>query len=197
MKYYAMIEGQQRGPFELEELPGAGVRPSTYIWCKGMDDWEKAEDIADVCRLFRNHLYDIMHPTLKDSPEASEKGTGYKINLRKEGDGNIINPGATPATDSNSREDKRFPQLPSVEEISENENTSVAPVSMVGYAWLVTFLCFPPTGIAAIIYAYKSRDAWKVGEAKEAHEYCRLAKMMTGISFFMGLLVYAFLFRFL
>ncbi|MDE6143194.1 MAG: DUF4339 domain-containing protein, partial [Muribaculaceae bacterium] len=35
MKYFAIIDGEQKGPFELEELADAGVRPSTYVWCKG------------------------------------------------------------------------------------------------------------------------------------------------------------------
>lgn len=46
MRYFAMIDGERRGPFELSQLADAGVRPGTYVWCKGMDDWEKAEDVA-------------------------------------------------------------------------------------------------------------------------------------------------------
>ncbi len=43
MRYFAMIDGERRGPFGLDELADAGVRPDTYVWCKGMSDWEKAE----------------------------------------------------------------------------------------------------------------------------------------------------------
>ena len=39
-RYYAMIDGVQKGPYTLEELPLAGVRPSNYIWCKGLQDWQ-------------------------------------------------------------------------------------------------------------------------------------------------------------
>lgn len=56
MKYFAMIGGRQIGPLELTDLVKEGVRPDTYVWCKGMDDWAPAEDVADICRFFRQRL---------------------------------------------------------------------------------------------------------------------------------------------
>ena len=63
MRYFAMIDGERVGPLELSQLVEAGVRPSTYVWCKDMADWEKAEDVADICRYFRGHIHDLMHPS--------------------------------------------------------------------------------------------------------------------------------------
>ena len=63
MRYFAMIEGERRGPYELAELADAGVRPDTYVWCKGMDDWQMAEDVADICRFYRQRIFDLTHPT--------------------------------------------------------------------------------------------------------------------------------------
>ena len=56
MKYFAMIEGRQYGPMTLDDMVKEGVRPDTYVWCKGMDDWRKASDVADICRYFRQRL---------------------------------------------------------------------------------------------------------------------------------------------
>lgn len=187
LKYYAMIDGEQKGPFSLEELPKAGVRPSTYIWCKGMPDWEKAEDNADVCRLFRNHLYDIMHPTdngiAVNSPKAADDAGRWKVQPDQ------------PKDPHASRFDSFLQQagenpLPTLDEIDAQQDKSTPPVSMVGYAWLVTIFCFWPTGIAALAYAYKSKRSWKNGDNDGAHNYCRLAKMWTGISLFIGLIIY-------
>ena len=183
-KYYAMIDGEQKGPFLLEELPGAGVRPSTYIWCKGMDNWQKAEENADVCRLFRNHLYDIMHPGDPSSvADIQTPNDRWKIQPDR------------PKDPHASRFDSFLQQagedpLPTLDEIDARRDKSTPPVSMVGYAWLVTFLCFPPTGIVALIYAYKSVNTWKKGDSESAHEYSRKAKMWTGITFFIGLIGY-------
>ena len=187
MKYYAMIDGEQRGPFELEELPSVGVRPSTYIWCKGMSDWEKAEENADVCRLFRNRLYDIMHPTPAD--EDSLSNDPYKIRNESETD----KPKAYPSRFDYYLKDSDQ-KLPTLEEIDSKTDIKNPPVSMVGYAWLVTILCFFPTGIIALINAYRSKKEWKSGNPELSHDYCRSAKMWTGITFFIGLIAYSLLF---
>lgn len=56
MKYFAMIGGRQYGPMELDKMPDEGVRPDTYVWCKGMADWTPASDVPDICRYFRQRL---------------------------------------------------------------------------------------------------------------------------------------------
>lgn len=56
MKYFAMIGGHQYGPMTLDEMVSEGVRPDTYVWCKGMDDWTLAGDVPDICRYFRQRL---------------------------------------------------------------------------------------------------------------------------------------------
>lgn len=56
MKYFAMIGDRQIGPFDLEDVVAQGVRPDTYVWCKGMPDWAMAMDVPDICRYFRQRL---------------------------------------------------------------------------------------------------------------------------------------------
>ena len=51
-----MIDGQQYRPMEMEHMVREGVRPDTYVWCKQMEDWERAEDVPDICRYFRQRL---------------------------------------------------------------------------------------------------------------------------------------------
>ncbi|MCM1489538.1 MAG: DUF4339 domain-containing protein [Muribaculum sp.] len=60
MKIFAMIDGQQVGPMELENVAEAGVRPDTYVWCKGMPDWQKASEVPDICRFFRLRLAGVI-----------------------------------------------------------------------------------------------------------------------------------------
>ena len=183
-KYYAMIDGVQKGPFSLQQLPEAGVRPSTYIWCKGMQDWQKAEDDPEVCRLFRNHLYDKMHPS--DAPQQN--------NISVEDNRWKVQPdepkGPPPSKFDRFLQQAGEDPLPTLEEIDSKEDKTNPPISMIGYAWLVTIFCFPPTGIAALVYAYKSKNAWKKGENNLAHDLNRKAKMLTGISFFIGIIGY-------
>lgn len=183
MKYYAFIDGEQKGPFELEELPQVGVRPSTYIWHKGLEDWQKAEDDPDVCRLFRNHLYDIMHPAPVPDVVNENSSNPYKVEPDCEA--------GPPPTRFDRYLQETGESMPTLEEIEAKEDKSQPPVSMVGYAWLVTIFCFLPTGIVALVYSYKTNKEWNSGNHEIAHNYSRLAKMWTGITFFIGLIVWA------
>ena len=185
-KYYAQIDGEQKGPFTLEELPGAGVRPSTYIWTKGMPDWQKAEDNAEVCRLFRNHLYDMMHPGASALPSEGVEGEmDDRWKVKKDEP-----KGPLPSKFDRFLEQAGEDPLPTLEEIEKQEDKSVPPVSMIGYAWLVTIFCCLPTGIVALVFAYKSRNAWHNHQNDISHELNRKAKMWTGVSFFLGLIGY-------
>lgn len=70
--YFAMIDGERCGPFTLEALHEAGVAPSTYVWTKGMEDWEQAGAVAEICRYYRQRIFDEMHPVV-EVPRAPEK----------------------------------------------------------------------------------------------------------------------------
>lgn len=183
--YFAMINGERRGPFNLDELHNAGVMPDTYVWCKTMSDWEKAEDVADICRYYRQRLFNLMHPT----PTVAEVAT----------EPNTESPEATQFT-------RYGIELPPVDSIQEDY--SVEPPSLVILAIIVTIFFFPLAGVG-IYYAVLSRRAWhdsqraenedrnlySIQERKEcqirAHEYARKAKMWIGISFFIGIIIFA------
>lgn len=81
MKLFAMIDGQQHGPMELDEIVAAGVRPDTYVWAKGMPDWQKASEVPDICRYFRLRLAGV----LPASPGRNrQNGTGTMLDEKEE-----------------------------------------------------------------------------------------------------------------
>ncbi len=73
MKYFAMIGGRRYGPMELDEMVREGVRPDTYVWCKGMEDWEPACEVPDICRYFRQRLSGTL-PSQKEARARQGKG---------------------------------------------------------------------------------------------------------------------------
>ena len=52
-------------------------------------------------------------------------------------------------------------------------------------------------GGAAIIMSHRADRQWKEGKATESHETARKAKMLTGFSICIGLILFALLIRFL
>lgn len=77
-----MIGGHRYGPMELDDMVREGVRPETYVWCKGMEDWMHASEVPDICRYFRQRLsgtlpsqMDISHDSMriKDVDEEEQE----------------------------------------------------------------------------------------------------------------------------
>lgn len=198
MRYYAMIDRERRGPFELNELADAGVRPETYVWCKGMKDWEKAEDVADICRFYRQHIFDLMHPSASPvesemrQPGFQEEDPYESVPLRFR---NIV---------------RKSGEIPGAKLDSDPDITR-PPAPTLMLSLFLTLFCFPITGLVAIYYSYKARSSWQESQRSEsgnsgklyndkeredlrkmAHDYDRQAKMWVGITFFLGLIFYAF-----
>lgn len=72
MKIFAMIGGKQVGPMMLDDIVDAGVRPDTYVWCKGMPDWQKASEVPDICRYFRLRLAGVL-PDMRPAPGGDSR----------------------------------------------------------------------------------------------------------------------------
>lgn len=188
-KYFAFIDGEQKGPLELRQLISAGVRPSTYVWTKGMDDWHRADEVPDICRLLRQHLAEKKHPTNEVNTEAMDKPpvgmTGFQ-------------------SDSAHQEERplRFP-------IRENQipepDYNIPPQVSMTLAVITLILCFPPSGIAAVVFTHKARKKWEEairgGDSEEAeqlkrqaHEFARLSKMWLGLTVALGIIFWTLVF---
>jgi len=54
--WFAMLQGKQTGPLtrpELEVRANEGeLGPRTYIWCEGMDSWQRAKDVLELVEMF-------------------------------------------------------------------------------------------------------------------------------------------------
>ena len=49
MSRYYIADGMvQRGPFEIADLPGQGVRAGTLVWKPGMEQWRRADAVEEL-----------------------------------------------------------------------------------------------------------------------------------------------------
>ncbi|MDO4511283.1 MAG: DUF805 domain-containing protein [Bacteroidales bacterium] len=53
MKYYITVNGQQRGPFELNELLINGLTAQSYVWNETMTNWAPAMQVPEVAALLQ------------------------------------------------------------------------------------------------------------------------------------------------
>ncbi len=189
VKYFIRKEGRQQGPYLLEELPSAGVTPDTYVWSKGMDDWKRASQVADICRYYRRRLAgDLPQPEAPDDPEQLKD---------------------TPPDEEAEEGPLDFVQFrQQMDELHRRLNEEMAeypPRVSMAVCILETILCFPLTGFIAIYYCWKATGLWRsaprdkegLEQRIRAHEYARTCRMWQGITFFLGLIVMAAVSRFL
>lgn len=179
MKYFAIIDNTQQGPFELDELRNAGILPTTYVWCKGMADWKQAREVADICRYFRIYLSDgpqmkSAQNNLLSTPQQSDEDI-QQIPLRYR---HIIQKSGAEFKLQEPEEDHTVP-----------------PTTWMAYSILLTIICFPPTGFVAIYFALQSSKLWKQGNKSEAHQAAKKSRMWTLLTLFIGLIFIAFLLR--
>lgn len=191
MKFFAIIDDRQVGPFTLGEILESGVRPSTYVWHKGMEDWQKAEDVPEICRAMRRALagFDPLTGELPAPigirPEELQKQSGQQDEMAARAEG--------------------LRGIRGLPEPQGNPNFDVRPqgVSVI-LAIITTVMCFPFTGLVAIWYAMKCNAHWKMSlqeglnpqEAadlrRKAHDDARIYRMMIGITFFLGIMMIGF-----
>ena len=60
-EFFVIVNGQQQGPFTIEQLAEMAITPETEVWTSGMDDWKQAGDVAELTSLlqqmqFQNHM---------------------------------------------------------------------------------------------------------------------------------------------
>lgn len=200
--YYAMLGETQVGPMTLDQLAALGVRPDTYIWCKGMDDWGRADENGDICRFFRQRLSELRHPVARPAEPAVPQEASdiqdddysavpprFRYYVRKTG-------GPAPEAADHDPAD-HDPAVP-------------PPAGMLPVALLTSIICFPVTGIVAVYFAVKARKFWAEAKRsdsrssaplysdgerdsirKQMADAVRQCKMWTGITICMGLILYA------
>lgn len=190
MKYYAIINDTQVGPMELPELVEAGLMPETYVWCKGMDDWQQAREVADICRFFRNRIFDLMHPTAGSpaTPAGDQtrefrlmEDADYKGMKRREFYNAVGEQVAHTAKD------------PDQEKLEQG----IPPAPLPGWLALLAILLFFPLGIPALLQSRKGQKLWAAGMEAQSHETARSARMCAGMAVCLGVVALSVLVQYL
>lgn len=79
MYYYINKEGEQQGPFSLEELAEANITNETLVWKKGEKSWVKAYELEDL----NEHFETIPPPVPKQKTEKELKEDKLEKQLKR------------------------------------------------------------------------------------------------------------------
>ena len=53
MNYYIIVNGQQTGPFSVEQLSVTGINPDTMVWTEGMPEWAPAWQVSELSSVLK------------------------------------------------------------------------------------------------------------------------------------------------
>lgn len=190
-KYFAFLDGEEKGPFSLSQLSDVGVRPSTYVWCKGMSDWQRADSVEEIKQYFKSHVVPDHSPS----------------------EPIIINPqgpaaaGSQPSPEQRPSSRPRFSRFGiSEEDAPEPEPDLNAPPQVSMGLAMLSLVFFFPGAFAAIYYTKRAVSTWRgsfsdkldaetVTEMrKKAHDDARLSKMWIGLSIALGIIFWTLIF---
>lgn len=95
-QFYIAVNGQQTGPFTIEDLKAKNIQRDTLVWTEGLDNWTKAEHIPllkDVLRATPPPLpnmetkttsQQVPPPPTPTPPVSNDKYFGYDLARRRE-----------------------------------------------------------------------------------------------------------------
>ena len=69
--YFVHVNGQQKGPFTLSQLPAEGVTLQTMIWRPGLNEWVVAAQLPEVSAFLSNSYPQIETPPIPPFEQPS------------------------------------------------------------------------------------------------------------------------------
>ena len=187
-KYWIRENGQQSGPFSLEELQlRTFAKGDTFVWHKGLEGWMHIENVPDLAHLIAPEP--AAEPEQKaveseaevsETPKDMEEAEEAEV---RESTPPLFHSMPTPppymeqpqATAPTMHEQAPRPECP--------------PTNLVA-AIVCTLLCCTPFGVAGIVCAVLTQNHYNAGNYEKARKYSQWSDWMCILSvvlFFLSL----------
>jgi hypothetical protein len=72
MTYHIAIDGQQKGPYTLDELWTVDFAPDSLVWREGMADWQRADAVPDLRVILAGKVPPEPVPESEPEPDVFE-----------------------------------------------------------------------------------------------------------------------------
>ena len=67
-KFYIVVNREKSGPFSIDELKTMNITPKTKVWCKGMTNWDNAENVYCLKEVLVNAPSTSTPPPIIETP---------------------------------------------------------------------------------------------------------------------------------
>ena len=192
MKYWIIINNEQAGPFELEQLSSMPIKPDTPVWHEGLPNWVPAAQVAEIRNLFEAPQQDFAQQQEPDS-QQNETNNGDFEEFKpqdNQGYGHQQQQGSYGYQQGNGYPQGNYTYQQ--KEPTENGEMPKCPDNYLGWAIAATLLCCMPLGIVAIVYASTVKTRYSRGDYEGAVKASDRAQWWIIFSIVLGLLIAPF-----
>ncbi|MDD6900800.1 MAG: CD225/dispanin family protein [bacterium] len=187
-KYWIRENGQQSGPFSLEELQlRTFAKGDTFVWHKGLEGWMHIENVPELAHLIApESAAEPEQKAVESEAEVSE--TPKDMEETEEAEVRE----STPPLFHSMPTPPPYMEQPQVTAPTMHEQTprpECPPTNLVA-AIVCTLLCCTPFGVAGIVCAVLTQNHYNAGNYEKARKYSQWSDWMCILSvvlFFLSL----------
>lgn len=187
-KYWIRENGQQSGPFSLEELQlRTFAKGDTFVWHKGLEGWMHIENVPDLAHLIAPEpAAEPEQKAVESEAEVSE--TPKDMEEAEEAEVRE----STPPLFHSMPTPPPYMEQPQVTAPPMHEQAprpKCPPTNLVA-AIVCTLLCCTPFGVAGIVCAVLTQNHYNAGNYEKARKYSQWSDWMCILSvvlFFLSL----------
>ena len=187
-KYWIRENGQQSGPFSLEELQlRTFAKGDTFVWHKGLEGWMHIENVPELAHLIAPEpAAEPEQKAVENEAEVSE--TPKDMEEAEEAEVRE----STPPLFHSMPTPPPYMEQPQVTAPTMHEQTprpECPPTNLVA-AIVCTLLCCTPFGVAGIVCAVLTQNHYNAGNYEKARKYSQWSDWMCILSvvlFFLSL----------
>lgn len=144
MEIYIFRNGVQEGPFQIESITTLNLEPADLVWCRGMEDWQPANQARATAHLFAAPEA----PVAPQAPAAPAMPTPPPFHQQ-----------AQPQPQPQPQPAYQYNQQPQADEQKPARPNNNLVLSIITLA-----CCCLPLGIVSLIYAVKVNDKYNAGD---------------------------------
>ena len=187
-KYWIRENGQQSGPFSLEELQlRTFAKGDTFVWHKGLEGWMHIENVPELAHLIAPEpAAEPEQKAVESEAEVSE--TPKDMEEAEEAEVRE----STPPLFHSMPTPPPYMEQPQVTAPTMHEQApkpECPPTNLVA-AIVCTLLCCTPFGVAGIVCAVLTQNHYNAGNYEKARKYSQWSDWMCILSvvlFFLSL----------
>ena len=186
MNIYIIENGQQRGPYTIDQLRYMRITPDTEVWMEGMYNWVKASDVPELKDILAAQEQTYQAQAGPQQPPYGQQPYGQPYGQQAYGP----QPGYQQPYGTQQAYQQPGYQQPYGPQAGYQQTSGIPPKTWMVESILVLIFCCLPFGIVGVVYASKVSGLFAAGRFAEAEQASRDAGKWTKLGFFIGLAVY-------